>query len=357
MDFARIAVLILSVLLSALPPVQQETLARSKVVPLLTAEQIRAIKEPREKAFTEIFSNYAPFTPPSISNALYDARNIVAVVRVTRVTPPTIKGDPYEVVDMHIEQVLRGVPQSTEVHAESHWLPPPKNGFPLVGRLGLTPFDNPEPQVGNRYIIGYSIFYADGGAFIPGALNLAFPDQDDVIAELKRFISIEEASGVENYGPFVSALDDQTPWIRDLAARRLIMSDWCNAAPSCQEAVLSAANRLLRSGIAAERWEALNWLEIVAAPIGDGKSGPNGLTPLADTNVRDLWTTVLSDPNLMVGDRAFGQREMYDFFRHSKSGECFEVVPELRKSARWTREEFKHGIESSGFSNLSVCIP
>jgi len=157
MDFARIAAIILNVLLSALALVHQETPASSKVVSVLNAEQIRAIKEPREKAFTELFSNYGSFTAPSIANALYDTRNIVAVVRVTQVTPPTTAGDPYEVVDMHIEQVLRGVPQSTEVHAESHWLPPPKNGLPLVGRHGLTPFDNPEPKVGNRYIIGYSI--------------------------------------------------------------------------------------------------------------------------------------------------------------------------------------------------------
>jgi hypothetical protein len=357
MDFARIAVLILSVLLSALRPVYQETPAKSKVAPALTAEQIRAIKEPREKAFAEIFSNYAPYASPSISNALYDTRNIVAVVRVTRVTPPTIKGDPYEVVDMHIEEVIRGVPQSTEVHAESHWLPPAKNGFPLVGRLGLSPFDNPEPQVGNRYIIGYSIYYSDGGAYIPGALNLALPDQDHVILELKRFISIEEASGGGNYDPFLSALDDQTPWIRDLAARRLIMSDSCNAAPTCQEAVLAAANRLLRSKIVADRWEALNWLEVVSAQIGDGKSGPNGLTPLANSSVRDLWVTALSDPNLMVADKAFGQREMYDFFRHSKSGECIEVVPELRKSARLTADEAKNGIGMSGLTSVSACIP
>jgi hypothetical protein len=357
MDYSRIAALVLTALASALPPLQQETFVSSNVVPRLTAEQIRAIKEPREKAFTEIFSNYAPYALPSISNALYDTRNIVAVVRVTRVTPPTTTGDPYEVVDMHIEQVLRGVPRSTEVHAESHWLPPPKNGLPLVGRLGLTPFDNPEPKVGGRYIIGYSIYYPDGGAYIPGAFNLDFPDQDHVIAELKRFIGVEEAADGENFGPFVSALGDQTPWIRDLSAQRLIMSDSCNAAPTCQQAVLAAANRLLHSKIAAERWEALAWLEVVSAPIGDGKSGPNGLTPLANTSVRDLWISTVSDPNLMIGDKAFEQLALYDFFRDSRSGECIEVLPQLRKSVHRTPEEAKNGTSSSGFTVSSVCIP
>jgi hypothetical protein len=359
MQSLRNASLILSVLLIALSALPQEQPAKSKVVPVLTAEQIRAINEPRDRAFTEIFSDYAPYAPPSIANALYDARNIIAVVRVTHVTPPTTKGDPYEVVDMHIEQVLRGVPHSTEIHAESHWLPPPKNGFPLVGRPGLTPFDIPEPKVGHRYIVGYSIYYSDGGAYIPGAINLDYPDQDHVIAELKRFISIEESTTGENFSPFVSALDDQTPWIRNLSAQRLIMSDSCNAAPSCQQAVLAAANHLLHSKIPAERWEALDWLETVAAPIGDGKSGPNGLTPLANTNVRDIWAAAISDSNLMIGDRAFAQMEMYDFFRHSNSGECIEVVPALRKSARWTAEEAKTGIGGPGygFGLSSGCIP
>jgi len=174
---------------------------------------------------------------------------------------------------------------------------------------------------------------------------------------MKRFISIEAAANDGSVEPFVLALEDQTAWIRNLSAQRLIMSDSCNAMPSCQQAVVAAANRLLHGQIAAERWEALDWLDVVSASIGDGKSGPNGLTPLANSNVRDLWTTALSDPNLMVADRAFGQLEMYDFFRHSKSGECIEVVPELRKSARWTAAEAKNGIGMSGFTTLSVCIP
>jgi hypothetical protein len=59
----------------------------------------------------------------------------------------------------------------------------------------------------------------------------------------------------------------------------------------------------------------------------------------------------------MIGDKAFEQLELYDFVRHSKSGECIEVLPQLRKTVRRTKEEINSGTSTSAFAVSSVCVP
>ncbi len=61
----------------------------------------------------------------------------------------------------------------------------------------------------------------------------------------------------------------------------------------------------------------------------------DGLPVLRDSAIRQLWDTATDDPNVFIGDEAFARREMFDFDRVGKPGECIEIVPALRKSARW----------------------
>ena len=73
--------------------------------------------------------------------------------------------------------------------------------------------------------------------------------------------------------------------------------------------------------------------------------------------VRQLIALALWDPNIWVADEAFLQLELYDFHHAARPGECIEIVPAFRKSARWTSEEAR-GISFGGHFRVSfTCIP
>jgi hypothetical protein len=102
-----------------------------------------------------------------------------------------------------------------------------------------------------------------------GAIDLGDHDQSHIIPDVQRFLDIESAAGRSNFVPYLAALSDRIPWIRDLSAHRLVQSDACNASPACQEAFLSTTKSLLHSKRLGERWEALQWTEPLALPMGD----------------------------------------------------------------------------------------
>lgn len=60
----------------------------------------------------------------------------------------------------------------------------------------------------------------------------------------------------------------------------------------------------------------------------------------------------MDDPNVYIGGEAFEWREMFDFQRSGKPGECIQIVPALRKSAHWLAAE-----HSSAQGLLSVSFP
>jgi hypothetical protein len=258
--------------LSTLSFFLQAPTAKSKVVPVLSAEEIRAITEPREKAAAEMETVFMQIRPPDISKPLSDPQDLIAIVTVTNVTTPGEGGSPYPRVEMHIDQMLRGVAREQIIHAQSLWSPPEPLEQPIPTSDGLphglirisfstggprTVFDDTEPKIGNRYVLGYSRIDWAGGMFVNGAVNLDDPKQAQVVEEVQRFLSIETAASGGNVAPFADTLNDPVRWMRDLSAQRLAQSDTCNIAPSCQDALVKAANRLVQSKNLAERWEAL----------------------------------------------------------------------------------------------------
>jgi hypothetical protein len=348
--------LLLTFILSALPFIQQAPPAKSKVVPVLSDGEIRAITEPREKAAAEMGPVFAQIQPPDLCKPLSDSQNLIAIVTVTNVMTSGDGGSPFSRVDMRIDQMLRGVAREQIIHAQSLWSPPHPVEQPIATSDGLphgkirisfssgrprTIFDDTEPKIGNRYILGYSRIDSAGGMFVNGAVNLDDVKQAQLVPEVQRFLSIEAAASGDNVAPFVDTLNDPVRWIRDLSAQRLAQSVKCNVAPSCQEALVSATSYLVHSGYLGDRWEAVTWLQWISEPIGNRMSGPNGLPPMSGVAFRELLVAAVSDTNLVIGDKAFGELELFDFYHATGPGDCIEYVPALRKSARWTAEEAK----------------
>jgi hypothetical protein len=81
----------------------------------------------------------------------------------------------------------------------------------------------------------------------------------------------------------------------------------------------------------------------------------SGSTP--DSAIRDLLSSAIQDRNVLIGDSAFEEREMFDMVRTGPPGECFEIVPALHKSAHWLSGE--HDLLPVGFPVTYTygCIP
>jgi hypothetical protein len=366
--------LLFTALLSSLIFPQQAPPAKSKVVSILSDDDLRAITEPRQRASAEFEAAFAKIRPPDISKPLADPQDMIAIVTVTGVIASGADGYPLPRVEMRVEEMLRGAFRERLIHARSSWSPPAPELKPIPTSDGLphgkiqiyfssraptTLFDETEPRSGNRYVLGYSRIDCDGGMFVNGAVNLDDPKQAQLLPDVERFLAAEASASLGNVGELVNGLNDTARWIRDLSAQRLVRSDECNVTPSCQAAIVDAAGRLIKSTDLGDRWEALTWLEWISQPIGSRMSGPNGLPPMSGAAFRQLLVAAISDSNLVVGDKAFGQLELFDFYHHSGPGDCIEYVPALRKSARWTAEETK-GVTIGTEYNLSfgfACNP
>jgi hypothetical protein len=355
--FRDIAVL-LAVVLSATPVWPQEQTPKSSLVSELSAEVSSAPDEPRDQAQHALFGDYKSYEAPDIASPLSDPLSYIAIVTVTGVKFPERGRIPYPLVSLHVEQLLRGASEQTELQAESRWQPPrtqQSEGFIIdFGGSRGTAFDYTEPKVGNRFLIGYPFLDVErGSAHIFGAIDLSDHDQALIVPDVQRFLGIEFAAGNSNFAPFVAALNDSVPWIRDLSASRLVQSGACDASPACQNALLNFTRRLLKSKKLADRWEALQWMQPLAQPTGDRMSGPNGLPSMSNSAVRELLVSALSDPNLWIADEAFRQLEMFDFFHSARSDECIVIFPTVRKSVHLTAEELK-GMSISG---TVACTP
>jgi hypothetical protein len=364
-DTLRIT-LALVALLNALPLCSQELPpAKSKVVPALNQEEIQAINEPRDRAQEELFAVYhGDKLDPDITTSIAAQQDLIAIVRVTAVNRPDGRGgSPYPKVTLHVQEWLRGSSKQTELYAEPRWIPPrpPNPNDPLDGMMfggpGKTAFDWAEPKVGNRYVVGYSTpNEADSSAFISGALD--FNDQEELarmLPEVKRFIDIDKRARRSSFAPYLEALTDRVPWIRDLAAQRPVQSDACNASAVCGEAFVTAAAALLRGKELGDRWEALKWLEPLAQAVGENQAGPNGLPLFSNAAARELLVAATSDPNLWIGDKAFTELALFDFYHSARAGECIEIVPAMRKSARWTAGEAKDASIGSPLGGTFAC--
>ena len=329
----------------------QEQIPKSKIVSDLSAKAASAQDEVRDRARRELFTDYASYEAPDIATSLADPYSFLAITTVSHVEPPEETKFPYFRVTLHLEQLLRGTTQQTDLQAESRWKPPRSQfddrPFSFSGNRG-TVFDYSEPQVGNRLLIGFPFLDVDRGvAHIFGAIDLGDHDQAQLVPEVQRFLGIEHAAGSSNFAPFVTALDDPLPWMRDLAAGRLVQSEACNASRLCQEAFLNAARKLLQSKRLGERWEALQWLGALSLAI------PDDQPRMPDPAVRQLWLSAVDDPNLWIADEAFRQLALFDFFHSARAGECIGIFPSIRKSVRFTAAD----VEGVAITGTSTCMP
>lgn len=325
------------------PPVLQ-----SKIAEGVPAAEIDAIRESRRIARDELFKNHSQYDPPRIASSLEFPSVLIAVAKLTSVEPQDKTGWPYLKVELEIQQFWRGHSENTHISAASRWSPPSEGKLHFWSGSQPTALDVTEPKPGNLYLIGYRL--PSGGSSnvgLDGAIDFNVPSQGHTFAEIQHYLAIDAAAGDANFAPFVAALDDQIPWIRDLALHRLATSDACRASPACGEAIIARIRELLRSQEARERWEAVQWLQYLRRPRVDQTTPSiNGET------LHALLSAEMSDPNPVIGDQAFS------FLTQWKSldpGQCLEIIPELRKTAVWDFAEVKGRTVNSPLTSSMTC--
>jgi hypothetical protein len=199
--------------------------------------------------------------------------------------------------------------------------------------------DRSEPTIGNRYILGFTLAYSTGKfVSVPGVIDLEDHSQSELIGSMQRFLTIDSSAERSGFAPYLVMLEDKAPWIRDIAVHRLTSSEACNASPICEEKFSEVVKRQLRSDSPNERQQTVNWLvwiDSVSRNEGPRKGMVDGLPLLPDSKIRVLLNEAIEDPNLSIGDRAFQYREEFDFYRTKSPGDCFTIVPSLRKSTHW----------------------
>jgi hypothetical protein len=192
--------------------------------------------------------------------------------------------------------------------------------------------------------------------------------QAGLIDDVKQFLTLESTAAVSGFETYLGALESPIPWVRQIAIQRLSESDACNASAVCAQRFSAVVERQIRSNVPDERLEALTWLAWIESVSRALAGGPqeehrDGLPVLPDSEIRQLLNLAIEDSNLYIGDVAFERREMFDFYRAGKAGECIEVVPGLRKSAHWLPGEHdysgQHELLPPGFglSSSTSCIP
>jgi hypothetical protein len=326
----------------------------SKMVSDLSAEVSRTSRESRDWEAQELPKQCVGYEESDMARPLLDPDSFIAIVTVTGVKSADADGPPSNFLDLRVEQFLRGSSNQGELHDEPLYAGDARvfcgGGFAEAG------YYFSEPKVGDRYVIGYSFLGTEPGrAVISGAINLADHDKVQEMVDVGRFLDIEGIAGSSDFTPFVNALSDRVPWIRDLAVQRLVQSKACNNSPSCRQTFLGATRSLLSSSKVADRIEALHWTRLLTRPMaGDrnewgfnGVARSNGLALMSTDKVRDMLRLAVSDPNLRISDEAYAQLQFFDFFNSASPGKCIVIFPTLRKSVRLPAGELK-GITISG---------
>jgi hypothetical protein len=333
---------------------QQDTPPQSKLLNGISSAEVKAIQESRRKADQELFSNH-DYDPPEIASSLGDPDCLIAIARVTSVAAEENPVSPGLNVELEIEQLLRGSSDKTHIYVVSRWRPPPPpgSGVYVLGRLPNA-LDRTEPKVGNRYLIGYNLDmlgYQGTKAWFRGGMDFNVSDQTRTLAEVRHFLDIESDAGASDLSPFITALNDPIHWIRDLVAQRLANSDACHSSSACGDALLSHAHELLHSKTARERYEGLQWLQPLVAATRKHRAGSS----MDNDTLRDLLVSAISDPNVRIGDRAFEDLAVRDFYRNATPGQCLEVIAPLRRSAVWNYDESKNGFTGTPLGDSTSC--
>jgi hypothetical protein len=358
--------LFLAMLLSTLPLWSQQPLEGANVFGDLSEERMSLVFESRRVAEKELAEQSVAFETPNIANPLEWPAYLIAIARITAVQMSDTANTPRTKISFHVEQFLRGESQTADFDVESRWTreSTAEGGqtTPVFAHnYRYTALDRSEPKVGARYILGYSLAYGGGKlVFVPGVIDMQDLGRTQLIGDMERFLTIETEAGPSNFVPYLKALDDVVPWIRDIALHRLTGSASCNTSPVCAKSFSAAVERQLQSSMPNERQEAVDWLtwvDSVSRSGGEGSTRIDGLPVLSDSAIRELLSSAIQDRNVAIGDRAFQEREMFDMFRTGPPGECFAIVPALRKSAHWLSGE--HDLLPTGFpvAYMTGCIP
>jgi len=328
-----------AVLLFTMQSPAQELRESRDVFDNLSAEQLNLISESRRAAQKELDEKAAAFDTPGIASALGFPSYLIAVARITALKLPDDTTHRTRVT-FHVEQYLRGESNLAEFDVESRWVPKSSvsDEGPLItifSNYRKTALDESEPETGHRYILGYTLDYSDGEpVFALGVVDLQDPAQAELIGNIRRFFAMDTEASLNGFETYLELLDDKIPWIRDIAVHRLTESDNCNAAPVCAERFSLAVRRKLQSDTPNERQEAVFWLVWIDSVSSDRKRYLEGLPVLPDSALRDLFDAAIKDRNVVIGDEAFMYREMFEIRRSDSPGECFVIVPPLRKSLR-----------------------
>ncbi len=327
----------------------------------LSAARMDPIFESRQGAQKELAAHSNAFKTPNIAGPLERPPYLIAMARIASFQFPAAD-PPRTQIGFHVERFIRGDSKLTDFVVESRWEPtvaPSKEEEPVIGNYRLTALDRAEPKVGRLYILGYRLDQSEGKpVFVPGVIDMQDPEQAKLRLDVERFLAME--SDARRVGPalYLDAMDDEAPWIRDIAVHRLTSLSTCESSPNCAARFLSIVERRLQSDNPNERQEALGWLVWADSVARSPQRGHlDGLPILPDSVIRSLLSAAIQDRNPLLGDLAFEYREMFDMYRTEPSGECFEIVPALRKSAHWPSGQ--HDILPVGFpvSYSYGCIP
>jgi hypothetical protein len=343
MDRVPRSMVFAAILFAGIPLVCQDPQKIPSIFGKFTAEQLNAINESRRLAQEELNRQSPAFEMPNIARSLEARWYLIAIAKITGVQLPD-GTTPKTIVRFHVEQLIQGNEQVADFEVESQWTsnPSPPNDVPftVVSNYRPTALDLSEPKVGDRYVLGFTLAYGSGKfVFVPGVIDLQDPSQADLIASMQRFLAIESSAERSGFAPYLAALKDKAPWIRDIAVHRLTSSKECNASPVCAEKFLEVVNRQLASDSPNERQQAVFWLVWVDSVSRNGSSRRglvDGLPLLPDSKIRTLLTQAMDDPNVSIGDVAFRYRELFDFDRTRSPGDCFVIVPSWRKSTYWS---------------------
>jgi hypothetical protein len=283
------------------------------------------------------------FATPDIASAVGADWYLIVMARITAVHPAKGGSRPKTRISFHVQQFLRGESDLEDFEVESDWTPDPASQdagtIVIDGQPRSTVLDRSEPRQGDLYLLGYPPPNDRNrkSVFIVGAVDMQDPNQVGLIREVEKFLAIESAAG-SGFEPYLEALDSTIPWVRQIAVQRLSFSNECSASPVCAQRFSSVVRRQMQSPIPDERLEASNWMvwvESVSRSESAAKKWTDGMPILPDSLIRQLWSASIEDRNVDIGDEAFARREMFDFNRSGKPGDCIVIVPALRKSAHW----------------------
>jgi|GEM_PF-3175382 len=342
MTQAHRSIVLAAVLLAGIPLLGQEAQRIPSIFGDLSPEQLKAIHESRRLAQEQLNRQSPAFETPNIATALEFRWYLIAIAKIVAVQLPD-GSTPKTIVRFHVEQLIKGNEQVADFDVESQWIPgPPAPGdgpFFAVSNYRPTALDRSEPTIGNRYILGFTLAYSTGKfVSVPGVIDLEDHSQSELIGSMQRFLTIDSSAERSGFAPYLVMLEDKAPWIRDIAVHRLTSSEACNASPICEEKFSEVVKRQLRSDSPNERQQTVDWLvwiDSVSRNEGPRKGMVDGLPLLPDSKIRVLLNEAIEDPNLSIGDRAFQYREEFDFYRTKSPGDCFTIVPSLRKSTHW----------------------